>query len=103
MRPIEHDGHRLVVLDEFEGECEHLVEIPLQLASTVAASVSGPASVTLAPGFRLTWDSPSDWTLELGTGWVSPSYGVKVEAPRLVWTRHGSLRQLRVEIPPEPS
>jgi len=94
-------GHQLVVLDEFEGDGDHLVEIPLQLAPGIAATESGPGTVTISPGFCLTWGSPDEWTLRIGTGWVSPSYGVKLEAPRLEWTRRGTLRPLRVEIAPE--
>lgn len=103
VRTIELDRvrHRLVVLDEFEGEGEHLIEIPLQLAPAVTAAESSPGRVTLSPGFRLLWDRPSDWTLEIGTGWVSPGYGVRVEATRLVWRRRGPLRTLRMEIEPE--
>jgi Heparinase II/III-like protein len=103
VRTIELDRghHRLVVLDEFEGEGEHLVEIPLQLAPDVTAAESGLGRLTLSHGFRLTWATQADWTLEIGTGWVSPSYGVRVPATRLLWKRRGPLRSLRVEIEPE--
>jgi hypothetical protein len=103
VRTIELDceRHRLVVLDEFEGDGEHEVEIPLQLAPGVTAVEASPGVVTLSPGFILSWEALADWTLAIGTGWVSPSYGVKVEAPRLMWTRQGPLRPLRVEIAPE--
>ncbi len=100
---LERGSHVLTVVDEFEGEGEHLVEIPLQLAPGVTVAESGHGSLALSPGFRLTWDAPADWTLELGTGWVSPRYGVKVEAPRLTWTRRGRLRPLRVVIAPASS
>ena len=97
---LEPDAHRLVVLDEPEGEGEHLVEIPLQLAPSIDASELERGTVMLSRGFRLTWDDPADWTLELETGWVSPRYGVKIEAPRLVWMRRGALRPLRLVIEP---
>jgi hypothetical protein len=102
VRTVELDRvrHRLVVLDEFEGEGDHLVEIPLQLAPQVTAEESRPGSVTLSGGFRLSWIDPADWTLEIGTGWISPSYGVRVQATRLLWRRTGPLRALRVEIEP---
>jgi len=100
VRTIELDpaGHRLRVLDELEGEGEHLVEIPLQLAPGIEPVDGGAGVVMLAPGFVLTWADPGDWRLEIGSGWVSPSYGVRIAAPRLVWSRHGALRPLRVEI-----
>lgn len=103
VRTIELDRgrHRLVVLDEFEGEGEHLVEIPLQLAPDVTATESGPGRLTLSHRFRLTWATPADWTLEIGTGWVSRSYGVRVQATRLLWKRRGPLRSLGMEIEPE--
>jgi hypothetical protein len=105
VRTIELDrtAHSLVVLDDFEGTGEHLIEIPIQLAPNVTANESATGLLTLSAGqsrFRLTWAEPGDWTLVVGSGWVSPSYGVKVAATRLEWSRHGPLRSLRVEIEP---
>jgi len=102
VRTIELDrvAHRLVVLDELEGDGEHRVEIPLQLAPGVEASELERGTVALSPGFLVTWGDPGDWALEVGNGWVSQRYGVKVDAPRLVWTRSGPLRPLRIVIEP---
>ena len=102
VRTIELDRaqHRLVVLDEFEGEGDHLIEIPLQLAQGVTATEAGAGQLALSDGFRLSWGSTDDWTLEIGTGWISPSYGVRLHATRLQWSRRGSLMPLRVEIAP---
>jgi hypothetical protein len=98
---LDRDRHRLVVLDELEGQGDHLVEIPLQLAPHVKAVESASGGVALSGGFRLSWGDPAEWTLEIGTGWISPSYGVRVQAARLLWRRSGPLRGLRVEIEPQ--
>jgi hypothetical protein len=105
VRTIDLDcsAHRLSILDELEGMGEHLVEIPFQLAPGVSAMQSAEGRVTLvAEGsrFDLAWSDAADWSLAVGTGWVSPSYGVRVEAARLQWSRHGTLRPLRLEIGP---
>jgi uncharacterized heparinase superfamily protein len=105
VRTIELDvaTHTLTVRDDFEGDGEHAVSIPLQLAPGVTASEPAPGLVILeAAGatFRVVWTDPEDWTLALGTGWISPSYGVKVEASRLEWTRDGALRPLQMRIEP---
>jgi hypothetical protein len=102
VRTIELDSvaHRLVVLDEFEGQGEHLVEIPLQLAPGVEAEERLPGELALSPGFTLTWSATGDWSLELGSGWVSAAYGRREEAARLLWRRRGPLRPLRIEIEP---
>ena len=107
VRTVELDctAHRLVVVDEFEGTGDHRVQIPLQLAPMVVAAESRQGELTLSAGrihFRLRWSDPADWRLDIAAGWVSPSYGVKVEATRLEWTREGPLRPLRLEIGPEP-
>jgi Heparinase II/III-like protein/Heparinase II/III N-terminus len=100
---LDRNAHRLSILDELEGVGEHLVEIPLQLAPGVSVTQSAEGRVTLvAEGshFVLAWSDAADWSLAIGTGWVSPSYGVRVEAARLQWSRRGPLRPLQLEIAP---
>jgi hypothetical protein len=95
--------HRLTIQDEFEGDGEHRVSIPLQLAPGVAVDVATDCSITLTSArakFDLRWRDSELWSFEVRDGWVSPSYGIKLQAPRLEWLRVGDLRPLRVEIEP---
>ncbi len=99
---LEPAVHRLTIEDRFEGSGEHHVSIPLQLAPGVTVEViaDGLALSCESVRFDLHWRSPDSWTCEVEEGWVSPSYGVKLPAPRLRWVRTGDLRPLRVEIQP---
>lgn len=101
---LDRGAHRLVVVDEAEGDGDHDLVVPLQLAAgVVPKDVERGRVVLVARGraFRLAWGDPADWELAVEGGWISPSYGVKHEAPRLVWRRSGPLRPLRVELEPE--
>lgn len=96
-------SHRLSIEDRFEGTGEHRVSIPLQLAPGITVRVEANGAIALRSGektFVVEWRAPDSWSLEIQEGWVSPSYGIKVAAPRLVWNRSGPLRPLHVEIAP---
>jgi hypothetical protein len=100
---LSHDTHRLRILDEFEGEGEHLVEIPLHLAVGVEVLEIQPAQLMLTvkgKTFSVTWSSASDWTMEVLKGRISPSYGVTQPTSILRWRRHGTLAPLAVEVIP---
>ena len=107
VRTFELDAarHRLTITDAFEGVGEHLIVTPLQLvpeAQVVAGDAS--ASVRLDDArYEVLWESAADWTVALESGWVSERYGVRREAPKLVWSRRGTLKPLRVEIGPTHS
>lgn len=91
---LRHDRHVLIVRDNFEGKGVYEVEIPLHLAPGVEALVVAAGHLRLVMAermFDLFWADSSKWTLEVGSGRVSPSYGVIVPAVRLVWLRHGSI------------
>jgi uncharacterized heparinase superfamily protein len=95
--------HRLTIEDHFDGDGEHRVAIPLQLAPGITPHLGEKGSLALRAveqAFELEWGDPDSWSLEIQQGWVSPSYGIKLAAPRLVWSRTGSLCSLRVEIAP---
>jgi hypothetical protein len=53
-----------------------------------------------APGrqFALEWEPVEAWSLEIGEGRVSPSYGVAVPIVRLLFSREGELQSLTVRI-----
>ena len=102
---LSHETHRLRILDEFEGEREgqHTVEIPLHLAPGVEIRDMNPAQLVLVvkgKAFGVTWSSPSDWTLDVQEGRISPSYGVTQPSSILRWRRQGTLAPLAVELIP---
>jgi hypothetical protein len=100
---LRHDIHRLRILDEFEGEGDHLVEIPLHLAPGVEIRDANPARLVLmvkGKAFAVTWSSASDWTLDGLAGRVTPSYGVTEPSSILRGRRQGTLAPLAVELMP---
>jgi len=100
---LDHAAHTLLVQDSFEGSGRHRVEVPLHLAPRVTALVRSPGVLALeAEGhsFTLEWEPAQAWSLEIGAGRVSPSYGVAVPVVRLVFSRAGELRPLTVRIKP---
>lgn len=96
--------HGLIIFDEFEGDGEHVVEVPLHLAPGVDAAADAEGVVHLAASgakFRLLWNTPQDYSLHIGLARVSPSYGRVVPAMRLSWTRQrADLRSLLVCVMP---
>jgi hypothetical protein len=104
---LHHALHSLEVHDAFEGAGRHRIEIPLHLAPGVEAAVSGPGAVRLCAAgraFRVEWGPQAAWSLEIGVGRVSPSYGVALPVVRLLWTREAGLEPaLGVRIGPEPA
>ncbi len=100
---LESRLHALLVADELAGPGEHDVEVPLHLARGVSVTETAPGRCRVeAEGrsFEIAWQPSEDWTLEVGSGWVSPSYGVKHELVRLAFRRTGPLRPLTVVIAP---
>ncbi len=101
---LDHGSHALAVTDAFEGSGRHRVAIPLHLAPGVEVGErSAGRAVLEAQGrrFLLEWGSTDSWTLEIGEGRVSPSYGVAVPVVRLLFAREGTLdRPLRLQIRP---
>jgi uncharacterized heparinase superfamily protein len=102
---LHHAEHAVEVKDAFEGTGRHAIEVPLHLAPGVAAEEREPGRLELRAGgrlFLLEWGPLGNWTLEIGTGRVSPSYGVALPVARLVWKREGALEPgLAVRISPQ--
>ena len=91
---LDHRRHRLRVQDAFEGTGRHRIEIPLHLAPGVIVSEQAPGRLFLRAGarrFSIEWGPSDAWTITVGEGRVSPSYGVAVSTARLVWVREGTL------------
>jgi hypothetical protein len=84
---------RVDVRDHLDGVGRHTLTWRFHLDPAVAADVHG-RDVRLACGSREFWlrsDLPHAFILSLESGWVSPSYGVKVPATVVVWTGTASL------------
>lgn len=92
---LDPDAHVLAIADELLGEGEHEVRVPFQLAPGVEpASVESGRAELEASGRRFVLAWSDGWSGKLEEGWVSPSYGVKQAAPRLVLVRRGRLEPL---------
>jgi hypothetical protein len=77
----------VVVRDRLDGAGEHTLTWRFHLDPAVSADLDGHG-VRLSCGTREFWlrsDLPATFTLSIEDGWVSPSYGVKVPAPIVVW------------------
>ena len=101
---LDHRTHALTVTDAFEGSGRHRIEIPLHLAPGVTASEAGAGRLVLRRGsraFGLAWEPAGSWSLTVGEGRVSPSYGVAVRTVRLAFSREGTLEPgLTIRIAP---
>ena len=94
---LEPERHALLVHDALEARAPHDVEIPFHLAPGL--EVGDPTDgVVRVGGFTLRWDGPWDCTVE--PGWVSPSYGVREPAKKVVFRRHGPVEPLTVVLAP---
>jgi hypothetical protein len=90
---LDHILHSLIIFDEFEGEGEHAVEVPLHLAPGVGAIVELEGMIyltTASTRFRLLWAAPENYSMRVDSARVSPSYGKIVPITRLSWTRQRS-------------
>jgi hypothetical protein len=108
---LDKTRHSLVVIDRFEGTGAHAVRIPYHLAPGVDAIEQERGQWRLKAGgreFLLVFDNGEagggdengGWTVSLGEGWVSPSYGVKHPAKVLNFIHQGALAPLAVAVMP---
>jgi hypothetical protein len=81
--------HYLVVWDEFEGTGDHDLEVNYQFAQGELV-VTGANLVRFSDTAELLWIGPLQWEAVVSKGgpspdqgWICPSLGVRVEAPRL--------------------
>jgi uncharacterized heparinase superfamily protein len=91
---LDHTHHALVIQDVFEGEGEHIIEIPFHLAPGTEVHEREPGKLHLRAhnrDFVLVWGTTKNWALAVDAGRVSPSYGVVVPTVRLAWRRRGGL------------
>ena len=87
---LDHSSHMLTVIDEFEGEGEHTVEIPFHLAPGVQPSLITGSKISLRTGnkdFVLTWNEARDanaWKASIEDARVAPSYGIVLPTRKIV-------------------
>jgi Heparinase II/III N-terminus/Heparinase II/III-like protein len=87
--------HILVGIDAFEGGGEYIIEIPFHLGTGIHVGDRASDRCELHDGkcrFMFVFDTPKDWSLDIGNGVVSPRYGVRTGTYRLRLTRHGQPR-----------
>jgi hypothetical protein len=93
---LEPELHALLVADRFEGGGEHAVEVPFHFVPGIDPVVDG-RDVRVG-GFLLR--HRGDWERTVEDAWVSPSYGVREPARRVVFRRTGALQPLLVVLAP---
>jgi hypothetical protein len=78
----------VAILDEFEGTGSHEIEVNFQFAPGELADLGG--AVRFNGVAELAWTGDDQWTPALAcggdhpaSGWIAPSLGVRVAAPRL--------------------
>jgi hypothetical protein len=79
---LDTTAHRLVVADEARAASEHRLTARLTLPPDATLEVTEQGAVVEVYGrrFAVRW---SGWSGRAASGWFSPSYGVKVEAPTI--------------------
>ena len=88
-------GHYAIVWDEFEGSGTHTIEINYQFAPGRLAVVA-PGLAKFDGGAEMAWVGDQSWEASThhggagpDEGWICPSLGVRVAAPRLRLIRRG--------------
>ena len=92
---LDADRHGVLVLDEVGAEAEHELTARFTFAAGAALTVAGDAATLVAGGrtVEIRW---SGWQGSAGSGWVSPSYGVKLQAPTLELRARGRAARLAI-------
>jgi hypothetical protein len=94
---LEPSWHALLVHDAFDAREPHDAVVPFHL--TPGLTVQASENELLAGGFVIRWRG--DWECTVETASVSPSYGVRLDAPNVVFRRSGLLEPLLVTIAPQ--
>lgn len=95
LRPVrsfvmDYKTHALTIIDDFIGDGEYVLRIPLHLAPGALVKERTQGMLEIKQNnrtFHLVWSSTSDWLLSIESARVSPSYGKVVPSACLVWTR----------------
>ena len=104
MIALEKRAHRLIVRDEFKGEGEHEIMIPLHLASYFQVKQIDHRTWLVSSGkniFNLIVSGSTEWSVTIKGGKISPSYGKLVESTSIEFVNEGPLETLLIGIYPE--
>jgi uncharacterized heparinase superfamily protein len=85
---LEHQSHRLIILDDIVCTDKHTVHIPLHLTPDILTERISNNSLLLkseTKKFQLTWHGDSPWQIQQKPSRISPSYGVARASQQLVW------------------
>jgi len=93
-------GHYVIVRDEFEGSGTHTIEVNYQFAPG-ALTVAAPGVARFDGGAEIAWLGEQPWESSIhhggagpDEGWICPSLGVRVAAPRLRLTFRGTVERV---------
>ena len=103
---LEKSTHRLFLADGFDGDGGHDIETRFTFAPGIVirqTDVGVWALNSRNAAFMLITASAEDWTGDIGSAEVSPSYGISVSAAALTFRRSGSLKPLILAVIPEAS
>ena len=91
--------HALLVVDDVDGSGERDLSARFTLPPNSTVELDGEAAVIRTAGraFDVRW---AGWTGRAGTGWFSPAYGVKLEAPTLELQTRATGGELSVAFAP---
>jgi hypothetical protein len=88
-------GHYLLIYDEFVGSGRHTLEVNYQFAP--GRLVAGEGRAAFDDAIEMVWTGNASWTARSESGgdgpqdgWIAPSLGVRVAAPRLTLECHTS-------------
>jgi hypothetical protein len=92
-------GRYAIVWDEFEGRGTHTIEVNYQFAPGTL-SMAAPGLARFGGGAEMAWLSGQAWDASIHSGgagpdegWICPSLGVRVSAPRLQLTFRGAVER----------
>ena len=92
------DGRRWIIEDRLRGERPHRYDLRFHLAPEAHGRTRVEGTTVVAPGVALVVRGADELALE--RGWVSPRYGVRLEAPVVSAVAHARDAELTTEVVP---
>jgi hypothetical protein len=101
---LDKSRHALAWEDKVVGAAGLIMRVPLQLAPGLWVIRRESSWIGLLAGtedFVLEWSPDVAWKMTVEPGAVAPSYGIRLDAPRLVWAANSAeTRRIRVFLYP---
>lgn len=91
----------LEIEDRFAGEGSHKVDVPLHFHPDVVVqsrTATGWNLFCRGKLFRIEWNETADWRSDCRLCQIAPSYGQGLLSHKIVWSREGNLRPLKITI-----